>query len=126
MLGWSIGREQLEQGLKQMVETQLVTHVDATFGAPVAALGGSNATTRVLSYGLSWGVRLRLRPVQIVPEGAPGAAGEAAAGIFLSLLLAYVIANVPKPLGYPDGGHVGLGQGSAAAAGSGRTKQSGT
>ncbi len=86
---WSISREQLEQGLREMVEGKLVgskkmVYVDASFGASGAAVGGSGAIT-ILADGGLWGVQLELDP-----------ANSTMAGMF-------VVLTLPRPLGEVQG-----------------------
>ncbi len=63
-LEWSISREQLEQGLRKMVESKEIVYIGACFGASGAAVGGvgDGDGSSVLSDGGLWGVKLMLDP----------------------------------------------------------------
>ncbi len=74
---WSISREELQQGLREMVEGKGTVCVDACYGASAAALGGCSDGTRVLSRGLLWAVSLQLNSETMTASSAEpsGAAG---------------------------------------------------
>ncbi len=84
---WSISREQLEGGLRDMVKNKKVACVCACFGASMAAVsaGAGSAVSSILSHGGLWGVQLGLDPA--VPT---------AAGI-------YVLVVAPQQLGKVQG-----------------------
>ncbi len=79
---WSISREELEQGLREMVEDQEVAYVDASVGASAAAL--ASGCQDLLACGLYWWVSVYLDPKLMDPDGKDAAAGPGAAAIWLT------------------------------------------
>ncbi len=96
-LEWSISREQLEQGLRELLATKTGATVEATFGGSASALDDWDTQgTRVISRGLLWGVNVVLSPEILQPEGPGAAAGHGAAGLYLVL-------DAPEQLGEVSG-----------------------
>ncbi len=79
---WSISREQLEHGLRKMVESKRSAHVTASFGTFAAACAPQQPA-RALSCGILFKVVMRLAPAVMDPQGEDGAAGSGAAGIWV-------------------------------------------
>ncbi len=75
---WSISRDQLEQGLRRMMESKKMVPVVASFGA--SAFGPALS----FSCGLIWRVSLMLDPTKMDPQGDGDAPGPGAAGISVS------------------------------------------
>ncbi len=95
---WSISREQLVQGLREMAEGQEAVYVYADFEASAAALygeseDGESEADCALCCGLRCGVAITLDPAMLLPGGA---VQERAAGVFTCL-------DAPPQLGEVEG-----------------------
>ncbi len=92
---WSISREQLERGLREVVESQEPVCLSASFGSSAAAMYDSNEGTHVFSRGLSWGLDLKLQPFEAAGGDGTGAP-EYLVGVRLHV-------SLPRPLDQLDG-----------------------
>ncbi len=68
---WSISAQQLQQGLRDLVEGKNTVHLSACFGAPAPAVGGGvgGAATVMLAHGGLWEVKLVLDPAMPTTAG---------------------------------------------------------